>query len=67
MNIPTKFGFNWPKACREEDWNLLNVNDTNDGHQVISIAHVTLLVWSVKKRWAYFDNDVLCSLYLIDA
>jgi hypothetical protein len=34
MNIPTKFGSNWPKFTDNDD----------DGHQVVAIPYVTLSV-----------------------
>jgi hypothetical protein len=43
MDMPTKFGSNWPRSSREESLRAAKTTD-NDRYQVMTLPHMTLLV-----------------------
>jgi hypothetical protein len=51
MNIPAKFGSNWPSGFGEEAWNVKSLQTTDDGRQVKAIVHL----WS---RWTKKSGNI---------
>jgi hypothetical protein len=40
--LPTKFQFIWPRSFRREDYNVKSKQMTDDGHQVMTKAHIAV-------------------------
>jgi len=57
MNIPVTFGPICFSGSLEKDWNVYG-RTTDDGRQVMAIAHLTLRV-----RWAKKDNPEKLATY----
>lgn len=56
MNIPAKFGQNWPCDFGEEDCNVKGLQTTynkDDGLKVMTIAHMTIGSREVENHMPY--------------
>ena len=51
MNIPTKFGFNWPSGFREKTLKCKSLLMTRMNAKEMAIPHITLLVSGTKNAY----------------